>query len=430
MIILELRAENIKRLTVVNIRPDRKLVLITGKNSNGKTSVLDAIWWALSGAHNIPERPIRDGASEALIHLDMGDLKVTRTFHRHDDQEPPYTTKLTVEAADGSRLKTPQTVLDAMIGSLSFDPLQFTRMLPREQFNALRAFVPGIDFDKIDAENKRDYEKRTDENRRAADLKAQAAGIVVPEKVDQVVDVTKLVANLDAAGVHNTEIEKRRAARSKATQDITHMLAVADKAQDQINRLKQTIQTLGAEATESRERARALQERLSKAAPLPDPIDTDGLTKAIADAQTANEGARKAKERGELLAKVEHHEGAANALTEAMRARKEHVQAVVAAAQMPVEGIGFGEGEVLLNNRPFAQASDAEQLRASVAIAVAMNPKIRVVRVRDGSLLDEDGLKLLAEMAERHDCQLWLERVTNDGAVGFVMEDGHLKEAT
>ena len=73
---------------------------------------------------------------------------------------------------------------------------------------------------------------------------------------------------------------------------------------------------------------------------------------------------------------------------------------------------------------------DAQQLRASVAIAMAANPKLRVIRVRDGSLLDERAMRLLAEMADAHDCQVWIERVDTSGSVGFVLEDGHLKEAT
>jgi hypothetical protein len=82
-----------------------------------------------------------------------------------------------------------------------------------------------------------------------------------------------------------------------------------------------------------------------------------------------------------------------------------------------------------LNGHPFVQASDAEQLRASIAIAISMNPQIRVIRVRDGSLLDEDSIKLVAELAEANDCQVWLERVDSSGKIGFVLEDGHVKEA-
>jgi hypothetical protein len=66
-------------------------------------------------------------------------------------------------------------------------------------------------------------------------------------------------------------------------------------------------------------------------------------------------------------------------------------RAKIAAAMMPVDGIEFAEDEsILLSGLPFEQASDAEQLRASIAIAMAANPRLRVIRVRGGSLLEED----------------------------------------
>ena len=60
-------------------------------------------------------------------------------------------------------------------------------------------------------------------------------------------------------------------------------------------------------------------------------------------------------------------------------------------------------------------------------MAMAMNPTLRIIRVRDGSLLDEDAMKLLAEMAAKNDSQIWIERVDSSGRVGVVLEDGRIK---
>ncbi len=61
---------------------------------------------------------------------------------------------------------------------------------------------------------------------------------------------------------------------------------------------------------------------------------------------------------------------------------------------------------------------------------MATNPKLRVLRIRDGSLLDENGLKLLAEMADANDYQVWIERVETSGKIGVVMVDGHVAAST
>ncbi len=121
---------------------------------------------------------------------------------------------------------------------------------------------------------------------------------------------------------------------------------------------------------------------------------------------------------------AEELKGRAKELTDAIAAREKQKVDAITAAEMPVEGLGFGDGEVTYGGIPFEQASDAERLRVSVAIAMASNPKLRVIRVRDGSLLDEEALKALAGIAHDRDYQVWIERVDGSGKVGVVMEDG------
>jgi hypothetical protein len=173
-----------------------------------------------------------------------------------------------------------------------------------------------------------------------------------------------------------------------------------------------------------------LRMKIDALPPLAAPIDTAEVKAEIDGARRHNALARKRDERALKLRAAEEHEAEAKRLTDQIAARTAAKRKEIEAAKLPVEGLGFGDGNVLLNGVPFEQASDAEQLRASVAIAMAGNPKLRVIRVRDGSLLDADGMKLLAELADRHDMQVWIERVASDGKVGFVIEDGHARPAT
>ena len=99
-------------------------------------------------------------------------------------------------------------------------------------------------------------------------------------------------------------------------------------------------------------------------------------------------------------------------------------------ATYPLEGLTVDDKGVLLHGLPLEQASSAEQLQCSVAIGLALNPELRVLLVRDGSLLDEDSLRLLTEMAEGADAQVWLETVSDGGDVGIVIEDGTVRAAS
>ncbi len=409
--IVELRAENIKRLKAVTIKPSGSLVQITGKNGNGKTSVLDAIWWAIEGASHIQAQPIRKGADKAIIRLDMGEIIITRKFKAKGDG---HATEVVVETADGARFPTPQKILDSLYSTLTFDPLEFARMKPADQFDALRSFVPGFDFAKHKAEQDGDFARRTEHNRAAREAKAAAEIITVPDGTpEESVDESALLTQLQNAAATNSEIQQRadrRAATAKRISD----------SELQVSDLKKQIEALELLIASDRK-------KLETADPLPDPVDITALRTAVDQAKATNANVAKLLQKRALTAKAAQETKAADELTARMEAREKAKQDLIAAAKMPVEGLSLGDGVVLYNGLPFEQASDAEQLRASLAITMSANPRLRVIRVRDGSLLDDDAMKVVSEMAEKSGYQVWIERVDSSGKIGFVIEDGEVK---
>lgn len=431
MKIISLEAENVKRLKAVAIRPNGNLVEITGRNGAGKTSVLDSIWWALAGTAHVQSAPIRKGETEAVIKLDLGELKVRRSFKRKEDGE--YTTSIVVESADGMRATSPQKMLDALVGELSFDPLAFTRLDAKGQFEALKRFVPGVDFDAIEKANKADYEKRTDANRRAKEARTVADRTEIPAAPGAEIDEEALAAELEKAGEHNAEIETRKIRREQASDAIKRQREIAAAYRNNAADLRRQADEEAKKADTHDASVADLVKKFETAPALPEPIDTTALRAKLTEARrtnatiTAAATARNRKIDAQQIA--ESFEAQSAALTKAMEKRSKDKQAAIAAAKMPVDGIEFGDGEILLNGVPFEQASDAEQLRASVAIAAAGNPKLRVIRVRDGSLLDEQSMTLLAEMATERDMQVWVETVASGRPGAIIIEDGRLAGA-
>lgn len=412
--IIALQAENLKRLVAVHIRPDGNLVQITGKNGEGKSSVLDAIWWALDGTANIQAQPIRKGADRATIRLDLGELIVTRTFKAQGDGG--YTTAITVEGADGSRFSSPQKMLDGFLGALTFDPMEWLRMRPADQYTAMRAFVPGFDFDAFDRQQRGDYERRTDLGRQQREAEASARTILLPEGVRyEAVDEDALTAELARAGEHNASITERTHRRA----DVTEQVKVHRSEAEQLRKRAEDHEAQAAE----------LQRKIDGAAALPNPIDTDALRAKITAARATNAQVRMQENKATHESRASALAAQCNELTENIAARERAKAEAVAKATLPIEGLTFGDGVVLFKGLPLDQASDAERLRVSVAIAMASNPKLKVVRIRDGSLLDEDGIELVAAMAAERGYQVWLERVDSSGTVGFVLEDGMVKGA-
>lgn len=451
MKIIELKAENIKKLVAVSIRPNGNLVEITGENGQGKTSVLDAILWALKGSSKIQTKPIRNGVEEARIRLDLGELVVTRKFKK--DKEGETTSSLTVESGEGARFPSPQAMLDGLLGELAFDPLAFSRMKPREQFDQLKRFVPGVDFEALEQANRIDFDRRTALNRKAKEARTAQNAIEVTEQGETVrIDTDKIIEEITTAGNQNTEIMERKSRREatrieiKNGQDLLGEITVkaveeaqrieADAAAEAARLIAAAKERAKKVITDAQDKAEALtinvaelQKKLDAAPPLPEPVDLGALREKLAVTMKKNDEIKARIERINKRDEADRLEAEASGMTEAIEAREKTKRDAIAAAKLPVAGLGFGDGIVTMNGVPFDQASGAEQLRTSIAIAMSLNPKLRVIRVSDGSLLDEKSLKLLGDMAAAADYQVWIERVDGSGKVGFVLEDGHIKTA-
>lgn len=414
MQILRLEAENFKRLRAVQIDPRGDLVLVTGRNAQGKSTVLDAISAALSGAGACPADPIRHGEASAQIRLDLGDVVVTRRF-------TPGGSTLTLTNAEGAKFPSPQKMLDSLLGSLTFDPLEFIRMKPRDQFDQLKAVARvELDLEKLDGLNRAEFDRRTELNREAKAARAQIEGLRVPADPGPARDVAQLAQN---------------------HQDLANMRMDAQRERDDRRRMQNEMDAKRTQVEQLRQQALALQEQIKSlrasleanpATAEPEQFDTElaTLQEQVRTAQAHNDQVQQhrqaAARRAELEAQAKSAEDRAAALTGSMEARQAAKEQALAAAQFPVPGLGLGDGLVTYNGVPLAQASSAEQLRISTALAMAANPKVKVVLIREGSLLDEDGLRLVAEMATAQGYQVWVEAVSNRKDVGIVIEDGEV----
>lgn len=419
MKIIKLTAENVKKLRAVEIVPDGEVVTISGRNGAGKSSVLDSIWWALAGTSHIQTAPIRKGEKKARIRLDLGELVVERRFAESGST-------LTVESQKGARYPSPQKMLDALLGALSFDPLAFERMKPRDQFDELRRIAElDIDIDELDRISKGEFDKRTDVNRDAKAKRVQADAITVPDGLPAApVDESALLDEIQKAGETNAQIETRKLRRQEARADADRKVTDANALRERAALLRKQADELDAQAATAVEAAKTIDKKLDEAPPLPGPVDVTEIRAKLDAAKQTNAGIAKRELRAKIVSEAEAFEKRSAELTESMEARARVKADAIARAKMPVPGLGFGDGAVLYNGVPFEQASSAERLQVSLAIAMAANPKLRVIRIQDGSLLDEDSLARIADMAKAGDYQVWIERVDTSGKIGITIEDG------
>lgn len=413
MQIVELRASNVKALKAARIRPDGNLVVIKGKNGAGKSSVLDAIWYALGGGRALPSEPIRRGEKKAEIELDLGDLKVKRRFTEKGST-------LEVTGPRGAKYPSPQRMLDEMLSGLAFDPWAFARKDAGEQRADLLKLL-GIDTSALDVRYAETYDLRR-AVRRDADSARQAAGVARAAAPESDPGAPVVVDEIRA--------EYERAKDAEAVE--ASALDVARRCAERVELASEKVERLEALLAETRKALEKEQDALSEARAaldaLPETPDTSAILDALGRAGEQNQ-------RVEAWARAAAADEAADEktreverLTDALAEIKREKEAILSFADMPIEGLELADEGLRFDGSPLDQCSAAERLRVSVAICMAADPELRIARIEDGSLLDEDSLAMLEQMAAEHDFQIWLERVGTGGDVGILIEDGEVRE--
>lgn len=409
MKIIRLTAEKVKRLNAVEITPEGNMVVIGGRNAQGKSSVLDAITMALRGRAAFTRQPVHQGAERAQIVAELDDLTVTRTI------TAAGTTSLVVASKDGARYPSPQTVLNKLVGALSFDPLAFVNQDAKKQLESVRGMV-GLDFTDLDRQRAAIYEERTGVNRdqrRAQDLADSMPSY--PEAPAEPVNALELLDRREAINKHNWTQDQRAQAIQKAQ-------GAVEAAKNEVNRLMAELAQVKRELAD--------QEREMGDLPVPvEPQSTDEVDAELASINQINEQVTANRQKADAQAMADGFKEAAARLTELIQGLDEQKAQAMAEAKFPVPGLGFDEQGITFNGLPFSEASSAEQLRVSVAMGLAMNPTLKVLLIRDGSLLDQDNLRMVAEMAAEADAQVWVERVGEGEEVSVVIEDGAVKAA-
>lgn len=408
MNIIELRVDSFKRLRAVRIATDgKKLITISGRNSQGKSSILDAIAAAIGGLDHVPRVPVRAGQEQAKIFVDLGDLRVTRTIN------PDRTGTLVVENKDGSRRKTPQKVLDELAAQLTLDPMEFMNLKASERIEALKKLVPEFNFAGNAEARQKAYDRRREVGRDYARYKANLDMMPEqPEERPQAIDVADTLARLKAAQEHNRVVDETYDRWAKQDRDVEE--------------LAQEIAALRAEVARKADAFIKLQEMIDSREDTPTHVETASLQEAIAGAQ-------------EIDRKIEHWDRYAGLKDDADNAQAEVHRLddlivdlddarnlAIRNAKLPVDGLGFGEEDVTIEGLPFEQASSSTQLTVATGITMALRPTLKVILVRQGPLLDVEHLELLARMAADRDYQLWIERVDPDAKTGIVIEDGEV----
>lgn len=430
--IIRLQVDNVKKLRAVNIAPPQNLVVIGGKNDQGKSSLLDSIAWVLGGAKQLPEQPVREGEKGARIIAELDDLIVTRTITATGGGG------LTVKSKDGATYSSPQAILDKLTGKLSFDPLAFTLLKPEAQLEALKKLV-GLDFTEEDGQRLTLYNDRTTAGRQLEEALALFNTLPQhPNTPAELIDVAAVVAEYEAAQETNLKAQELGDKADALKGEITDRQQELTRAENYVADIDRQIADLQAKRVEAvarvenRKQAIAGAEKVAedayKIAMEAPTVELTPIRQKLAGAELTNSQVRANHKKEEKRIEIERLRAKVQELTSAIEHIDTGKKAKLAAAKFPVPGLSFGDKGVIYDGVPFAQASSAVKIKVSVAMAIALNPTLKVMLIRDGSLLDDESLALIGQIAFENDAQVWVERVGKGAECAVIIEDGSVLE--
>lgn len=428
-----------KGIKHIKFRPDPHVVLVVGKNEQGKTSIFDALKATLGGARNAPDSPLRNGAAVGVCRVELSgpEFEGLRVNRRWTDDGK---TKLYVEKADGTPMKGAQEFLDGLNGgapwAFAFDPGAFCRMSAREQAEVLRTAL-GLDaaFADIDREAAGIAEERRDVNRAVKLAEGALSEFPTEEELkavpDAEPDVQALLAEYQRRVDQKAANDAAREAVGKKEKSLAFARQMLAGIDDRLAKLRaQVAETERDQADWVKDVAEAEAELTAarwSAADTPVDPDPESVKAEIAAAQATARRVRQKKERQDVWDRWSQNRFHAADLTKKLDALAHAKQDLLAAAALPVPGMTLTEDAVLLDGVPVAAHSTARQIRTGLAVLALRNPRLRTAFVQNGSLLDEDALDAVCRWSLENGYQVWLEIVGNrDSPSGVIIEEGLL----
>jgi len=404
-------SENIQRIKVVEIKNPGDEVILEGENEQGKSSVMNSIMIALVGKKAMPEMPIRKGQKKARIKVDIGDYFVERTITEKGD-----TLKLTAKET-GHSVPAPQQKLNEIIGSLSFDPTQFANLSKEKQAPVIKELV-GLDFKEDDDKYKTLYDKRTEINR---DIKNTEAKLNAEEYRDlqntiESRSIMEIQANIDKVNEHNRKYEDLIAEEDRCHIELETTKTSLATYLSEISELQKSLKLKEEFVEKAKQKKEALSEKIEGLKRMQDGQGTKDAEPYKKEMAAASENA-KVKGRLEMKNKLDAE---LNELNESLNKTEEDLMTVVTAkkeklehAKMPIDGLTIENDIVLFNGIAFVDSSGSERIKVSMAIAMAQNPELKTIFIRDANLLGDKAMKTLTDIAKEKEYQLWIEKIAS-----------------
>lgn len=417
--ITALEAENVKRIKAVALTPSPTgLTLVGGNNNQGKTSVLDALAWALGGDRFRPDAAQRDGA------IAPAHLKVTLSNGVVVERKGKNAS-LTVTDPTGRR--SGQQLLNAFVEPLALDLPRFMDASDKEKADILlRIIGVGSELQVKDLEIKGLYDKRTFTGQLAAQKKHFAEEMIsYPEAPDEPVSASELIRQQQDILARNGENQRLRAQYAELEQQVQQCVDELKRTRERIATLQQLADELDAKHTKlfnQRETARKTVSQLQDES-------TAELEASIRDIEETNRKVRANLEKSRAEDEAAQYASEYDRLTESIQQKRAERMALLNGADLPLPGLSVEDGVLTYNGKHWRDMSGSDQLRVATAIVRRLNPDCGFVLLDKLEQMDLTTLTEFAAWLEAEGLQAIATRVSTGSECQIIIEDGMVKDA-
>ena len=397
-----LEIENVKRVKAVRLEPAANgLTIIGGNNNQGKTSILDAIAWALGGDRYRPSQATREGSViPPYLHIVMNNGMVVERKGKNSD----------LKVTDPSGKKTGQQLLNEFVNQLALDLPKFMEANGKEKAQILLQIIGvGDQLAVLDRQEKEQYNERQAIGR-IADQKEKFAKeqIFYPDVPSEPVSPTELIRQQQEILAQNGENQRKR-------QRLHQMEQEYQSVTEELQKLLQRQAALESDLKIARSSAENLQDQ-----------STAELEASIANIEEINRKVRANLDKEKAEEDAREYRRQYDQLSNDIEATRKEKTALLSSASLPLPELTVEDGELVYKGQRWDNMSGSDRLKVATAIVRKLNPNCGFVLMDKLEQMDLNTLKEFGEWLEAEGLQAIATRVSTGRECSILISDGYV----
>lgn len=405
--------ENTKRIKLLRYEPSSTgLTVIGGKNNQGKTSVLDAIAWALGGDRFKPSAAQRDGAlMPPHLKVELSNGIVVERKGKNSE----------LKVTDPSGRLAGQTLLNRFVESFALNVPKFMESNSKEKAKTLLQIIGiGDQLYKLDHDETTAYNQRhaigqiADQKKKYANELPQFQGVPA-----EPVSASELILKQQEILTRNGENHRKRLR--------VHELACERSLLDhEIEDLSTKLRELEAHRASV---VRDLEIAHKDADDLQDE-STAELEASINEVDEINRKVRANLDRAKAEMDADEYLKQYEALTDTIEKIRKAKLDLLNGADLPLPELSVEDGELTYKGKRWDSMSGSQQLQVATAIVRKLNPECGFVLLDKLEQFDPETLNEFGEWLQKENLQAIATRVSTGDECSIIIEDGMIAEQT